>query len=123
MDLAVLALSQLNRDSEKRGAPQGSGRGRQQQTTPQSPPQLSDLRESGDIEQDARAVLMLHRSDLSQQVGPCDGYVRKARGGGRCGKVEMVFDRRVCSFAEATRDEPPQGHQDPDDYSDFDHAF
>ena len=46
LDVPVLALSQLSRDIEKR---------------PGGLPQLSDLRESGALEQDADTVMFLHR--------------------------------------------------------------
>jgi len=55
----VLALSQMSRDSEKGSAPRE--------------PRLSDLRGSGSIEQDADAVLFIHRSDNEDREGP-DAY-------------------------------------------------
>ncbi len=51
LKIPVLALSQMSRDSEK-GA-----------TTTARPPKLSDLRGSGSIEQDADAVIFMHRVD------------------------------------------------------------
>ncbi len=55
LDIPVLALSQLSRDVEKRA---GAGNG-----TDSKIPQLSDLRESGAIEQDADMVLFVHRPE------------------------------------------------------------
>jgi len=51
----VLALSQLNRKNEDRG---------------DRKPRMSDLRESGSLEQDADAVLLLHREDYYHQADP-----------------------------------------------------
>lgn len=52
LDVPVLALSQLNRDLEKRQGLDGAAESRA--------PQLSDLRESGSIEQDADTVIFLY---------------------------------------------------------------
>jgi len=52
LNIPIIALSQLSREVEKRGAKDGS-----------RVPQLSDLRESGAIEQDADMVMLLYRPD------------------------------------------------------------
>lgn len=52
LSIPIIALSQLSREVEKRGAKDGS-----------RVPQLSDLRESGAIEQDADLVMFLYRPD------------------------------------------------------------
>ena len=52
LNIPILALSQLSREVEKRGAKEG-----------QKIPQLSDLRESGAIEQDADMVMFLYRPE------------------------------------------------------------
>lgn len=70
LNIPVLCLAQLNREVEGRGG---------------KPPQLSDLRDSGAIEQDADAVLMLHRlqpiGEGTPGLEPLDLYVRKNRYG------------------------------------------
>ncbi len=57
LDVPVLALSQLNRDMEKR----------QEGSSEVRPPQLSDLRESGSIEQDADTVIFLYRKESEEK--------------------------------------------------------
>jgi replicative DNA helicase len=70
LDVPVIAISQLNRQSETRA---------------DKKPQLSDLRESGSLEQDADLVLLLHREDLyekeSPRAGEADIIVAKNRNG------------------------------------------
>ncbi|HVB26452.1 MAG TPA: replicative DNA helicase [Mycobacteriales bacterium] len=70
LDVPVVALSQLNRSSEQRSDKR---------------PQLSDLRESGAIEQDSDVVILLHREDLyereSPRAGEADLIVAKHRNG------------------------------------------
>jgi len=53
LDLVVYALAQLNRNIEKVDRPRA--------------PQLSDLRESGSVEQDAHLVIILHHPKLSEK--------------------------------------------------------
>lgn len=69
-DCVMIALSQLNRNLEQRTDKR---------------PQLSDLRESGAIEQDADLVLLLHREDMydkeSPRTGEMDIIVAKQRNG------------------------------------------
>lgn len=60
--IPVIALAQLNRDIEKR---------------PNSVPRMSDLRESGSIEQDADVVLFLHREDDTDITQVITGKARK----------------------------------------------
>ncbi|GAA2288743.1 hypothetical protein GCM10010145_68690 [Streptomyces ruber] len=70
LNVPVVALSQLNRESERRS---------------DKKPMLFDLRESGSIEQDADMVILLHREDVyekeSPRAGEADLIVAKNRGG------------------------------------------
>jgi len=82
LNVPVLALSQLSRSVESR--------------TPQIP-QLSDLRESGSIEQDADVVAFIYREDYynpdeSERPNIMDVLVKKHRNGAT-GKIELYFDR------------------------------
>ena len=58
-------------------------------------PRLSDLRESGSIEQDADIVLMLHETD----DGDHEIIVAKQRGG-QCGLVPVDFDKPKYRFTD-----------------------
>jgi len=80
-DCHVLAVHQINRGPEDR----------QNKT-----PMLSDLRNSGDIEQKADAVFILHRPDLYTDtpeivVSPTELWIRKNRMGVRDGMVRLNF--------------------------------
>ena len=70
LGVPVVALSQLNRSAEQRA---------------DRIPQLSDLRESGSLEQDADLVALLHRPELSDpqttRMGEADVFIPKHRNG------------------------------------------
>jgi replicative DNA helicase len=87
----IIALSQLSRLTEQRNPPI---------------PILSDLRDSGSIEQDADIVLMLYREDMHNEdcdnPGETDVYVRKNRNG-PTGRVTLYFDKARMSFRDLHR--------------------
>jgi replicative DNA helicase len=64
-------------------------------------PQLSDLRESGAIEQDADVVLMMYREDYyeedTERAGLTDIFIRKHRSGS-VGRVELGFKKEQMKF-------------------------
>lgn len=85
LEVPVLALSQLSRAVEQR-------RGR---------PRLSDLRDSGSIEQDADVVMFIHREDkmTDNQDRPniAEILVEKHRNG-PVGKIELYYDEKRTTF-------------------------
>ena len=85
LDVPVLALSQLSRAVEQRG-------GRQR---------LSDLRDSGSIEQDADVVMFIHREDKykeeSEKTNIAEILIEKHRNG-ETGKVELFFNEKKATF-------------------------
>jgi len=89
LDVPVVVLSQLNRAAEGREGHR---------------PRMSDLRESGSIEQDADVVMLLHREDYYQRGNPeweetntAEIIVAKQRNG-PTGIVELIFDGRLTRF-------------------------
>ena len=95
LSVPVLALSQLSRDVEKR----------------EGKPRLSDLRDSGSIEQDADVVMFLHRRTDQIYEGesetapiPTDLMIEKHRNG-PTGKVALQFDRKHATFMEPTSEQ------------------
>ena len=82
----IIALSQLSRAVE---------------TRPGNIPQLSDLRDSGSLEQDADVVLMLYREEMynedCDQPGVTDVYIRKQRSG-PTGRLSLFFDPKRTLF-------------------------
>jgi replicative DNA helicase len=111
LDVPVLCLSQLNRAAEQREGHR---------------PRMSDLRESGSIEQDADVVMMLHREDYyhrgdpnwadenPDKVGTAELILAKQRNG-PTGTVDLVWDGATTSFKSraysAMPDDMGRGHQ------------
>jgi len=86
LDVPVLALSQLSRAVEQRGGK----------------PRLSDLRDSGSIEQDADVVMFIHRepNENEEEGGRsqiAEILIEKHRNG-PTGRVELFFDQQKTSF-------------------------
>lgn len=87
LEVPVLALSQLSRAVEQR-------RGR---------PRLSDLRDSGSIEQDADVVMFIHREDMmgerssNEKNNVAEILIEKHRNG-PIGKVDLMFDDEKTTF-------------------------
>jgi replicative DNA helicase len=87
-NIPVIAPCQLNRESEKR---------------PGGVPRLADLRESGEIEQHADAVVMLHvppGQDDGAEVLNVEAHVEKNRNGPK-GKVCLAYRKAVVRFENA----------------------
>ncbi|MEM1071727.1 MAG: replicative DNA helicase [Planctomycetota bacterium] len=94
LDVPVICLAQLNRGPEQREGKQ---------------PRISDLRESGSIEQDADVVLLLHREDYyhigdedwqmdnPEKVGLAELIVAKQRNG-PTGVVKLTWDNTTTRF-------------------------
>ena len=85
LDVPVLALSQLSRAVESRGGK----------------PRLSDLRDSGSIEQDADVVMFIHMDDKgkeeSEKTNIAEILIEKHRNG-PTGKIELHFDQKTTTF-------------------------
>jgi len=86
LDVPIIALSQLSRAIEQR-------RGR---------PRLSDLRDSGSIEQDADVVIFIHNEDryndnVEERNGHTEILVEKHRNG-PTGKIDLFFDAEKTTF-------------------------
>lgn len=96
LNIPIIALSQLSRQVESR--------------SPQIP-KLSDLRESGSIEQDADVVMMLYREDREKPDTPnkqiVDVIVAKHRNG-PLGKASLYFEEQSTTFKNLERIHEPQ---------------
>ena len=96
MNLPIIALSQLNRNTEERG---GDGRPRQ-----------ADLRESGSLEQDSDLIAFIYRPALYKKDSTDEEKARtkliiaKQRNGG-LGDIDMVFRGETVQFLEMDKSE------------------
>ncbi len=87
LEVPVIAVSQLNRSVETRDG---------------HTPRMSDLRESGSIEQDADVIILLHREDYydpTKRPGEVDLNIAKQRNG-PTGKVTLTFLRNILRFED-----------------------
>jgi len=113
LDIPIIALSQLSRANEKREDKR---------------PQLSDLRESGSIEQDADVVIFVHRDEyyierekpdpgnhqkfgewqakFQAAAGKAEAIIGKQRHG-PVGIVELAFDGELTKFSDLARRDAP----------------
>jgi replicative DNA helicase len=86
LDIPVIALSQLSRAVEQRN---------------DRIPRLSDLRESGEIEQTADLVIFIHRDDYynpaSEKANVAEIIIAKQRNG-PTGTIELVFRKEIAKF-------------------------
>ena len=107
LDIPIIALSQLNRGVENRDGPEGKR------------PQLSDLRESGAIEQDADMVLFVHRPEYYRIYDDGQGHdmhgmaqiiIAKHRKGAT-GDVTLRFRGEYTRFENI--DDGNLGHSEP----------
>jgi replicative DNA helicase len=97
LDVPVIALSQLSRKPEEKGR---EGR-----------PQLSDLRESGSLEQDADLVAFIYREEVYKKDDP--DLVNKARliiakqRNGPIGEIDLAFLKEYTRFENLSKSEAP----------------
>jgi replicative DNA helicase len=94
LNIPVVVLSQLNRSPEGREGHR---------------PRMSDLRESGSIEQDADVIMLLHREDYYhrgqedyQQDNTAELIIAKQRNG-PTGSVKLTFREKITRFENASR--------------------
>lgn len=93
VDVPVVAISQLNRGVESRGD--------------DALPRVSDLRESGSLEQDADMVMLINRPDSAnrdhERAGEADIILAKHRGG-PIGTVTVAHQLQYSKFSDMARD-------------------
>lgn len=105
LNIPVLALSQLSRGVEARSP---------------SIPRLSDLRESGSIEQDADVVMFIYREFMdksrdcpNERKNVAEIHIAKHRNG-PTGQIDLYFDERTVSFKNLEKSVEPTGEfEDP----------
>ena len=105
----VICLSQLNRAAETREGHR---------------PRMSDLRESGSIEQDADVIMLLHREDYyhkddpewvednPDKMGVAELILTKQRNG-PTGTIKLSWISQSTRFRDYAEGSPPAGHYEP----------
>lgn len=91
LEIPVIAVAQLNRGPEQRTG---------------NKPQMSDLRESGSLEQDADIIMLLHRPEYyspDERPGEADIIVAKHRNG-QTRTIPVAFQGHLSRFANMARD-------------------
>jgi replicative DNA helicase len=93
LNVPVVALSQLSRKPEEKGR--------------EGKPQLSDLRESGAIEQDADVVAFIYREGYYKREDPdkekCATLIIGKQRNGPTGEINLVFERDYTRFEDFTK--------------------
>lgn len=111
-NIPIILLSQLNREIEK-------DKGRK--------PRLSDLRESGNIEQDADVVFMLYQPDKKKEDEegehdldhvPINLLIAKQRNGPSDRIIPLTFHKIFTRFEERKRQPKPEEDSPPNPYND-----
>ena len=95
LEIPVIAVAQLNRGPEQRT---------------DKKPQMSDLRESGSLEQDADLIVLLHRPDYyapEERPGEADVILAKNRSG-KTGTCRVAFQGHLSRFVDMARDIVPE---------------
>lgn len=116
LDVPVISLSQMNRSIEQRGK--------------DPRPQLSDLRESGAIEQDADIVMFIHREDMfvhdlpPEKTGQAEVIIAKHRAG-PTGSVTLSFikEKNLFMDLEISEEEPPPPPGEYAPYPEYEPGF
>ena len=104
LEIPIIVLAQLNRQPEQRGG---------------GKPRMSDLRESGSLEQDADLVALLVRPEVyeededarSEMAGKAELIIAKQRNG-PVGEIPLTFIKEYTRFENAAFDTPPPGGGD-----------
>jgi replicative DNA helicase len=91
LNVPLVAISQLNRKSEE---------------SKDKKPDISQLRESGSLEQDADVVILLHRPDLGEKDHPRSGeadLIMAKQRNGPTGTIAVAFQGQYSRFTNMKR--------------------